>query len=122
METYLARGVHFTMGYPAISLYSLGPIAMLVELALSSTFLALLSIYIVRLIDSGTVVRSIIAFQFLLWAYSAYTQGDLWRLFTVKALTAITVLLFVEALVQGRNQTASPVYCSIGKRDGGAMG
>ena len=24
-------------------------------------------------------------------------------------------------MVQGRNQTASPVYCSIGKRDGGAM-
>ena len=70
VETYLARGVHFTMGYPAISLYSLGPIAMLVELALSSTFLALLSIYIVRLINSGSVVRSIIAFQFLFWAYS----------------------------------------------------
>ena len=96
VSSYLARGVHFTMGYPAISLYSLGPFAMLVELAISATFLGLLSLYIVSLINSRSVVRSIFAVQFLFWSYSAYTQGDLWRLFTLKALVAGTILLLVE--------------------------
>ena len=115
VQSYIDRGVRFTMGYPAIGLYVFGTQGLLLLQVILAALLATLVCYVYALCFQFSLLRLTLSLQVLLWAYTSYGTGDFSILFSYKTLVFLIVLILVELLLKGKLSLKSVPPPSLGK-------
>jgi hypothetical protein len=106
------KGGAFTMGYPAIAIYSFGPFGAV----LAQIFFGILSAFLIfvlhRHIKAGHLFRALILFR-LLWSfYNVLTMGVFQDLFSSKNLIMFFIFVFLTMVDKLSKAGANTVNCS----------
>ncbi len=115
VQSYIDRGVRFTMGYPAIGLYVFGIRGLVMLQVLSAVFLAALVVYLYALCFQLSIVRLTLCLQLLLWAYTTYGTGDFSIFFSYKALFFVLLLGVFELLRRAKRDLRASTRLSLSK-------
>lgn len=96
---YLDKGVRFTMGYPAIVLYSLGYMGSVLFQIIAGMYIGVLAAYMFHVVRYGHIIRTIIALKLLLLTYSfIFSMGDLFLIYSTKYII-LSILVFIDLLI-----------------------
>jgi hypothetical protein len=105
VNAYVDRGIRFSMGNPAIGLYTLGYRGLLVYQLVTAALFALFACYFQRQIKANNLLRSSICIMLLLALYEAFIMGNIAILFTAYLLKYVALLVAIEGYqgIFGRN-------------------
>lgn len=115
VQSYIDRGVRFTMGYPAIGLYAFGVQGLLLLQIVLAALLATLVSYLYSLCFKLSLLRLTLSLQVLLWAYTSYGTGDFSILFSYKSLVFIVALAVFELLQRAKFSLKTAARLSLDK-------
>lgn len=96
VNAYHARGVRFTMGYPAIALVLCGYGGLISFQILAAAILASYLAYFWKTIVNGQFVRSFIMLRVHFMMIEVFTMGQLYRLFGYQLATYVAVIVLLE--------------------------
>jgi hypothetical protein len=91
-------GGAYTMGYPAISLYTFGTWGTVLLQVFFSIILAMLVRSLHFHIKSGYLIRSVLLYKLLWSTYNALTMGNFGDLFNIKSLVFVGGIIFISCI------------------------
>ena len=97
IEGYFERGVRFSMGYPAITLFLFGYLGVLLSEFLIAPIFIILLVYAASKILKGHVLRAFICLRVILIPLEdVFLMGEFYRLFRVEVFAYIVMLILLE--------------------------
>lgn len=99
VNNYIEKGIRFTLGNPAIGLYTLGYIGLIFYQLMTAVLFSIFICYFRRQIMGGNLLRAAVCLLILLGLYEAFLMGNLSFLFTPYLLKYLVLLVIIEILV-----------------------
>ena len=96
VNSYLDSGASFTMAFPAIIIYSLGPVAAIGGILILSCITAAISSYLVRCTLSHRFISGLFALKLYFLAYMSLTMGDFSYLLGKTSATYTVGIIILE--------------------------
>lgn len=98
VQRYRRQGIRFTMGYPAIGLYLLGPAGVLALQVVAALLFVAVALYLVRSVTRARIVHAVVAYKLSYEVYAPFATGDLHELINPKLIVYAALLLFAVAI------------------------
>lgn len=92
-DAIVNKGVSYTMGYPAITLYAFGPLGAIFAQVIFGSVMAIIAVALHVNIKAGNLIRSLLIFRLLSEGYTTFTMGTLDELFNIKSVIIIIILI-----------------------------
>lgn len=99
VNAYRNKNIRFTMGSPAIGLYTLGYFGLYIYQLISAAMFTMFILYFRKQILGLKVLRSAICCLILLAMYESFIMGNISILYSMYVLKYVAALIFVEIIV-----------------------